>query len=526
MWAPNAQKVRVVFGSTWDGQDLQRKPTRATLPTEQIMGGYIDDDGGGCRVFPAALEMAKLDDGVWVSAPQMDFAHDWDHLPYMYEVTKDDGGKAVYRTDLYSRCQIGAGGNDPKGQPYTGKLLDLNGMLSCSAVINPDTVTQQFQETAVVNGKVVPVYPEPHFIQASDFWNTAEYKANGKTYVSAREFDAQRPVPHKVEDLVIYELHLGALGFGQPAPGGLQDAIDLLDYLTDPATGLGVNAIELLPLSEFGDRSSNWGYSTSHYFAIEYSGGGRDKYKFFVKACHQRGVAVIMDVVYNHYNHSAERAEWMYDTNSDEKNVYYWYEGRAADYAQPNGGYLDNLSTAWAPRYSEEMVRKLFTSSAAALVEEFHIDGFRVDQTTSIHSYNVRHADGQAVGSANAFGWKFLREWTRTVRLVNPNIMVMAEDHSGSDAVTQPPDTGGLGFDAVWYADYHHHLVGRNYGANYAKLIPAAAYGTDMALAMDWFAGRWAGRGTRRWSTTRRTMRRATPTRTTRTPTSGRTGRS
>ena len=58
---------------------------------------------------------------------------------------------------------------------------------------------------------------------------------------------------------------------------------------------------------------------------------------------------------------------------------------------------LDNLSTGFAPRFHEEMVRKLFISSAAALVMDFHVDGFRVDQTTSIHAYNVVHADGNAV---------------------------------------------------------------------------------------------------------------------------------
>ena len=209
------------------------------------------------------------------------------------------------------------------------------------------------------------------------------------------EFDPQRPVPTRLEDLVIYELHVDGLGAGRSPRGMLQDAIDLLPYLKD----LGVNAVELMPLAEYEGWAS-WGYGSSHYLAIEYAGGGRDQFKYFIRACHRHGIAVIMDVVYNHYIADAERAQWGYDSNAPERNIYYWYEGRASDYPGANppgsGGYIDNMSTGWAPRFWEETVRKLFISSAAMLVDEFHVDGFRVDQTTSLHSYAVIHADGRA----------------------------------------------------------------------------------------------------------------------------------
>src|SRR5262249_47713421 len=161
---------------------------------------------------------------------------------------------------------------------------------SCSVVIDPEKVTQYFKE---------PVFPEKNFVSEEDFWGKAEYQVGGKVLVAAKEFDPTKPVPKRVEDLIIYELHIGALGFGkkqdgQDAPGSIEDAVNFLDQLVD----LGVNAVELLPLSEFGSTEANWGYATSHYCAIEYNGGGRDKYKFFIKACHQRGIAVIMDVVY------------------------------------------------------------------------------------------------------------------------------------------------------------------------------------------------------------------------------------
>jgi 1,4-alpha-glucan branching enzyme len=269
----------------------------------------------------------------------------------------------------------------------------LDGSVSCSVVKDPDEVCRLFEED---------VYPEQHWQTAEDFWATGASPATS--------------IPNRVEDLVIYELHIGALGFGKAEnePGTLGDAIGFLDHLQE----LGVNAVELLPLAEFGGGGQNWGYATSHYFAIEYAGGGRDKYKHFIRECHRRGMAVILDVVFNHYSHNAERAEWMYDSNQHQSNIYYWYEGHPDDYADFNGhvaperrgqgGYVDNLSTGWAPRYWEPMVRRMFVSSLITLVSEFKIDGFRFDQTTSIHAYNVLHANGAPVSGANAFGQKLL----------------------------------------------------------------------------------------------------------------------
>lgn len=259
----------------------------------------------------------------------------------------------------------------------------------------------------------------------------------------------------------------------------------LVDYLDD----LGVNAVELMPLAEFSG-SFSWGYGNTFPFTIESSAGGRDKFKHFVRACHQRGIAVIQDVVYNHFDNSAERAEWMYDCDTDEQNPYYWYEGRS-DGGSPHG-YLENGSSGAAPRYHEAMVRQMFTSSAAELLAEFHIDGFRVDLTQAIHADNrlrISRNEAISIGSANIFGQKLLREWNRTLRLIRPTVMLMAEDHSGWGQVTQPPGVGGLGFDALWYAEFYHHLIGdTSKPGQTARLLREAGFGDDRPLAMGWFA--------------------------------------
>jgi len=484
VWAPNARSVELVFGTIWDRKDPDRTPASVSLPFGDIAGGYIADDGAGIHPKLGPFAMTRTADGVWATDPDEQLLRDFaalDHKPYMFRITRNDGSVA-YRTDLYSRCQIGYGTFDPKGAFYTGLVSDLTGTVSCSAVVDPTRVTQYFMEEPpwlTQPPGVARVWPERHFVPDTEFWQD--------------EFTSAGRPPRRVEDLVIYELHTGALGFGSPRPGTLKDAIALLDTLVK----LGVNAVELLPMSEFGGRGENWGYSTSHFCAIEYSGGGRDQYKFFVKEAHKRGLAVIMDVVYNHYAHEAGRAQWFYDSAWPDLNCYYWYEGTPFQYKEPDGGYVDNMSTAFAPRYHEEMVRTLFISSAVALVQEFHVDGLRVDQTTSIHGYNVRHADGVPVPDANIFGAKLLRELGRTLRLIKPEIIMMAEDHSTWDEVTKPVEDGGMGFDARWYADFCHHLAGdTDKGPDYAKLVWGASQQMNgEPLHIDYFAGALAASG-------------------------------
>jgi 1,4-alpha-glucan branching enzyme len=427
LWAPNARSVDLVFGD----------------PTN----GYIADNGAG-MVQSIAMTSGK---GVWqatlASFPQ------FVGRPYMFRVVKDDGTIA-FRTDIYSRKQIGAGNTDPKGQPYVGLPADLDGPQSCSVVCDPGKVM-------LSSGQETPV---------DDFW--------------ADEFSADHPLPTKLEDLVIYELHVGSLGFGNPNPGTLTDALAFVDHLVE----LGVNAVELLPIAEFEDKA-NWGYGTSHYFAVDEAAGGTDCLRQFVKACHRQGIVVILDVCYNHFDPDGDRVEWAYDSNDPTRNIYFWYEGKPSDYPQADGGYIDNLSTGYAPKFDDEMVRQLFISSAVWLVATCHIDGFRLDQTSSVHQYAVIHANGQTADRANAFGTKFLKQWTRTIRLLYPNLFLTAEDYSNWGAMTEPSVTGdGLGFDATWYGDFQHHTVEYE-GGGYTELVKQSGYGDARSLRMDYFAG-------------------------------------
>jgi len=439
VWAPNAKKIDVVFS-----------------PRNH---GYIADDGAGIDPALPVVALQKTTEGVWKGAIA-DFSQ-FVGAPYMFRI-KNAQDKTVYRTDIHSRWQIGRGFKNPKDGGWDGDPKTLDGGVSCSVVIDQDVVREEFE----------PTTSPPILINDEEFWAT--------------EFTPGLPVPTRIEDLIIYELHVGSLGFPSTDPGTLADAMDLLDYLSD----LGVNAIELLPVSEFAGNLS-WGYGDTHHFVIESSAGGRDKYKHFVRECHRRGIAVIQDVVYNHYDQHAERAEWEFDSTLPEQNVYYWYEGKSSDYANPDGGYLNNGATGFTPRFWEEPVRQLFISSAAEFIEEFHVDGLRVDLTQAIHRDNSLNANGWGIRNANLFGQKFLREWSRTLRLIRPSVMLIAEDHTDWADVTRMPHVVGLGFDSTWFAEFYHHLIGDSDMADgAARLIREAGFGHDGPLRMEQFSGR------------------------------------
>ena len=153
VWAPNAQNVETVIGET--------------------ASGYIWSDGRGVQ---QSFSMARGADGIWQTDPNNprlnDFAK-WDHQPYMFRVTRNDGS-VVYRTDLYSRCQIGGGKHDPEGlgNGWNGTRQDLDGSKSCSVVIDPEQVTKHFRESN---------WPENEWLREEEFW--------------AHEFDPLRPLP-------------------------------------------------------------------------------------------------------------------------------------------------------------------------------------------------------------------------------------------------------------------------------------------------------------------------------------------
>ncbi len=233
-----------------------------------------------------------------------------------------------------------------------------------------------------------------------------------------------------VDEMVIYELHVGSFsGEGDGVrhfPGRFRDVVGHLDHLVE----LGVNMIELMPVGEFaGDRS--WGYNPSFQYAPESAYGGPDDLKHLVDQCHRRGIGVLLDVVYNHMGPGD------LDGNLND------YDGEEIYFYPRGSGFRE---TPWGPRpdYGRVEVREYLRDNVRYWLEEYHLDGLRVDATDFI--------------KVNAEGWRLLREIGEEADVVSPRAIIIAEQLPNDLAVTRSRDEGGAGLDAQWNDLFHDNL--------------------------------------------------------------------
>ena len=235
------------------------------------------------------------------------------------------------------------------------------------------------------------------------------------------------------EDLVIYELHVGTFAAGEDRRGDFDRAIRRLPYLRD----LGISAVQVMPPFEFaGDVS--WGYNPAHLFAIESGYGGPDAFKRFIKAAHEHGIAVIVDVVYNHLGPS-DLDLWRFDGWSlgDGGGIYFYNDERAL--------------TPWGatrPDYGRGEVRTFLRDSALTWLEEFQCDGLRFDATVYIRAV---HGDA---GGPLPDGWSFMAWVNDEIHERMPWKLTVAEDIQNDRSLVAPTRQGGAGFDAQWDAAF------------------------------------------------------------------------
>ncbi|MGH2689592.1 MAG: malto-oligosyltrehalose trehalohydrolase, partial [Actinomycetota bacterium] len=236
---------------------------------------------------------------------------------------------------------------------------------------------------------------------------------------SAFEWTDEAWRPPAFEDMVVYEVHPGTF-----SPEGTFAGIAArLDHLVD----LGVNALEIMPVAQFpGER--NWGYDGVGLYAVQNSYGGPDGLRALVDACHARGVAVVLDVVYNHLgpegNYLDEFGPYFTDRYSTP-----W--GRAVNYDGP---------------YSDE-VRVFFLENARYWFLDFHVDGLRLD---AIH--------GIFDASAHPFLQELAAETTGLEEEMGRQFPLIAESDLNDVRIIRPRERGGYGLDAQWSDDFHHSV--------------------------------------------------------------------
>jgi len=231
-------------------------------------------------------------------------------------------------------------------------------------------------------------------------------------------------------NVVAYEMHIGTFNVptGAALPGTFATATAKLDHLQ----ALGVNALELMPVNEFpGDIS--WGYNPSHPFSVESAYGGPDALKAFVDAAHQRGIAVMGDVVFNHFGPS-DMDLWQYDglsTSSTTGGIFFYEDA--------------NASTPWGPRpnYSRSEVRTYIKENTMMWLDEFRLDGLRFDGTKFMR---LRDYAGPDIPD----GWSMLQWCNDSADAQFPSKLMVAEDLGENAWITKTTGSGGAGFDSQW----------------------------------------------------------------------------
>ena len=228
-------------------------------------------------------------------------------------------------------------------------------------------------------------------------------------------------------DVVIYQLHVGTFA-GTTPPATFDDAISLLDYIKR----LGASVVQLMPVNEFPGGKS-WGYNPSDLFAIETDYGGPDALKRFVRAAHERGLAVFVDVVHNHYG-PTDLDLWGFDGWSENGlgGIYFYNDGRA--------------HTPWGstrPDYGRPEVRQFVRDQVFMFADEYRVDGFRWDSVYHIVSYSEQDS------STNPQGVQMLHDINLELAQTRPRLLRIAEDHAfGHDML----------FNAQWDIGYRWAL--------------------------------------------------------------------
>jgi maltooligosyltrehalose trehalohydrolase len=240
------------------------------------------------------------------------------------------------------------------------------------------------------------VYDQAAFVWSDESWNAPEFSR-----------------------AVIYELHAGTF----TPQGTFDSAIERLDFLV----ALGITHVELMPVAAFpGERG--WGYDGAALFAVYEGYGGPDGLKRLVDACHARGLAVLLDVVYNHF-------------------------GPVGNYSGKFGPYItERHRTPWGGAvnfedWGSDEVRRFFCDNALMWMRDYHIDGLRLD---AVHEYFDR--------SAIHFMEQLSSEVKDLSARLGRRLVLIAESDLNDPRIVKPIELGGYGMDAQWSDDFHHAL--------------------------------------------------------------------
>lgn len=288
--------------------------------------------------------------------------------------------------------------------PYSRKILDPDNDKYISSATYPHL--KPYPEKAIGIVSVFQTKSESYNWQATDF-----------------------EIPDR-DNLVIYEMLLRDFS----ETGDINGALGKLDYLES----LGVNAIELMPVQEF-DGNDSWGYNPAFFFAMDKAYGTDRMYKEFIDECHKRGIAVILDVVYNHATGANPYARMWWDTSNNKTSV----ENPFFNVNAPHPYSVFHDFNHDAQIDGKFIVRDFVKRNLLFLLEEYNIDGFRFDLTKG---FTQKNSTESSASNYDASRVAILKEYNNTIKEVNPNAYVILEHFADDREETELSNEGMM----VW----------------------------------------------------------------------------
>jgi 1,4-alpha-glucan branching enzyme len=244
--------------------------------------------------------------------------------------------------------------------------------------------------------------------------------------------------------LSVYEVHLGS--WRRDAQGGFLNYRELAEGLVDYVKDVGFTHIELMPITEH-PLDESWGYQTTGYYAPTSRHGSPEDFRFFVDHCHQHGIGVLLDWPPAHFpkdDYALAR-----------------FDGTALyEHEDPRRGEHRDWGTLIF-NYGRNEVKNFVLSSALYWLEEFHVDGLRVDAVASMLYLDYSREPGDWLpniygGKENVEAIEFLRELNSVIHSRHPGALTMAEESTAWSMVSRPVYVGGLGFSMKWNMGWMH----------------------------------------------------------------------
>jgi len=263
-----------------------------------------------------------------------------------------------------------------------------------------------------------------------------------ESWMSTREETDWLHRPHSV-----YEVHLGS--WKRNADGMFMTYTELAEQLVPYVKEMGFTHIELLPITEH-PLDASWGYQTTGYFAPTSRFGSPDQLRYFIDQCHHHNIGVILDWVPGHFPKDAHGL-----ARFDGSALY--------EHADPRQGEHQDWGTLIF-NYGRKEVTNFLLSSAMYWLEEFHIDGLRVDAVASMLYLDYSRDEGQWIpnqhgGRENLEVIAFLQHLNTVLHQAHPGTIITAEESTSYPMVSRPAHMGGLGFSMKWNMGWMHDIL-------------------------------------------------------------------